>query len=206
MRISKVIFDWSGTLSDDAENCHRAAMKTREHFGVGCIEGMEDWKKKTRPSAYEFFREHGVDADSKKITEIFTKFYMESQSGSRPFPDSEELLSFLKSKGKEMSVVSAHPQVLLQEDADNYGFSRFMNSLDGGVTDKAERLKQIADASGIDKSEIAYVGDMVWDIRAAKQAGLRSIAVLRGYHSDMLKKEEPDLAVRSLSELKDHLE
>ena len=48
------------------------------------------------------------------------------------------------------------------------------------------------------------VGDSVSDIRYAKQAGVQSVAVLGGWHSQAkLAKEGPDFMVNTVQELAD---
>jgi phosphoglycolate phosphatase-like HAD superfamily hydrolase len=50
---------------------------------------------------------------------------------------------------------------------------------------------------------ISYIGDTVYDIRSSKKAGTCSGAVCTGYHTrERLEKENPDLLLENLSELK----
>ena len=50
------------------------------------------------------------------------------------------------------------------------------------------------------------VGDTIYDIRAAKSAGVSSVGITTGYHTrDMLAAESPDILVDSLAELAEYL-
>jgi len=203
LNVKVVVFDWSGTLSDDIVQCYNAGMKLREHFGLSVMT-FEQWQKQTMANAIDFFRAHGITEDAEKILRLYSQYFSENPTSPKAFDDAEEILSFLKSKGKFIVIVSGHPHEHMKNEMVGYGFDKFVLSASGSIKNKAEKLKELAAELGVKQSEIVYVGDMVWDIRAAKEAGIRSIAILRGYHSeDILRKENPDLAINSLTELKD---
>ncbi len=65
-------------------------------------------------------------------------------------------------------------------------------------------LKGLEALGGVPPDEAAYVGDSPFDIRAAKAAGLHSIAVTwGGIHShESLAAEEPDAVVHTTEELR----
>ena len=50
-------------------------------------------------------------------------------------------------------------------------------------------------------SNAIYLGDTIYDIRAAKKAGVHSVGVATGYHvRERLVNENPDFVVDSLTE------
>lgn len=207
MDLKVVVFDWSGTISNDCVNTYNAAMKLRAHFGLPHDLPMDEWLKTTMPNAIDFLKSSGVDTDPKKIIELFQKYYAENDCGPKPYDDAEELLSFLKTSGKNITIVSAHPSEELKNEIDEYGFREFIDEAIGGVRNKADELKSLFkkfSESGIEQSEIVYIGDMVSDIRAAKVAGIKSIGIVRGYHSEeSIRMGNPDFVIKSLKELKD---
>jgi len=205
--VKVVIFDWSGTISNDFDTCYNAAIKLREHFGLE-KPNREEWRKQTMSNAIDYLRLHGVKEDADRILDLYSHFYAESPNRPTPFEDAEEILSFLISKGKKILVVSGHPQEHLYNEMVEYGFDKFISSgsVWGSTKNKAEKLKTVLSELNLDPSRVVYIGDMVWDVRAAKEAGVRSVALLRGYHSkERLIEEAPDLSVASLKELKGHI-
>jgi phosphoglycolate phosphatase len=207
MGIKVVIFDWSGTISDDCLNTYNAAIKMRKHFGIPHNIPIDEWKKTTEANVIDFFKSRGIKEGPEKIMKLFQKYYAENDFGPKPFVDAEELLSFLKTKGKNITIVSAHPHIELQNEIEEYGFGGFIDQAIGSVRNKSDKLKLLSEEfmkSGIEKSEIAYIGDTSSDIMSAKEAGIMSIAIVRGYHSEeKLKGAEPDLVINSLEELKE---
>jgi phosphoglycolate phosphatase-like HAD superfamily hydrolase len=68
--------------------------------------------------------------------------------------------------------------------------------------DKAEKLAALAAQPGVARERVTMVGDGVSDVRAAKAAGVRSVAVTWGYHSRArLEREAPDHIVETPFEL-----
>ncbi|MEK7795385.1 MAG: HAD family hydrolase, partial [Candidatus Hydrogenedentota bacterium] len=62
-----------------------------------------------------------------------------------------------------------------------------------------DAIHAAAAALGVDTADMAYIGDSPFDIRAAKAAGARAIAVSTGYCSAAeLWRYEPDVLVHSL--------
>jgi HAD superfamily hydrolase (TIGR01509 family) len=203
LNLKAVIFDWSGTLSDDVIPCYNASISIRRHYNTpGSDVPIDEWKKLTRSSAFEFLQEHGVTDSEEKILDIFSKYYAQSPIGPKPFDDVEDALSALKSKGLVIGVISSHPHEHVMTEMKSYGFDKYISFAFGSIKDKAKALKELAIKLGIDASEILYLGDMTWDIRAAKGAGVRSAAILRGYHGQKLIEEKPDVVIGDMSELK----
>jgi len=202
LNVKVVIFDWSGTLSDDTLPCYNAAMRLYDKFGMPKV-NFDEWKKTTDVNAVTFFEKQGIKEDPDKLFKIFSEYYFESLDKFKLFDDTRDILSFLKSSGKSISIVSAHPEVHLQNEVKEFGVSGFMSSIFGGVKDKAEKLSELIKQLNVKPSEVAYIGDTIHDIRDAKRAGVFSIAISRGYHTEgQLKKEKPDFIINSLDELK----
>jgi len=64
----------------------------------------------------------------------------------------------------------------------------------------------ILDTMGVERSEALFVGDSVYDIRAARAAGVKVASVLSGpYDAEMVKREQPDYVLGSLTELRPRL-
>lgn len=203
LNIKVVIFDWSGTISDDILPCYNAGMRVRREFGLPNM-NLEEWKRNLAPTAVDFFKREGVKEDPYKIFKMFSDFFAEGPNRPKLFDDAKEVLSFLKSRGKTISIVSGHPHTHLQDEVKIFGVGEFLSSVFGSVHDKAEKLVEIAKRLGVKPSEIAYVGDTTHDIHAAKKAGVHSIAITRGYQGgEQLREEEPDFVIDSLEELKD---
>src|SRR5215217_5799723 len=137
-----------------------------------------------------------VDDDEKveEIQNLHSEFYEGLQEHGHPLPGAKELISSLKERGYEVWFVTSakdeelehHMQELEAED-----------SVDGVVNSSAvENPKPAPDIfeealrrAGATADETVAVGDAVWDVAAAREAGIRTVAVLSGgaYHKEALE-------------------
>ena len=136
----------------------------------------------------------GDEETVEKIQDLHSEFYGELQEYGHPLPGAKELISSLKERGYEVRLVTSakdeelehHMQELEAED-----------SVDGVVNSSAvENAKPAPDIfeealrrAGATADETVTVGDAVWDVEAAREAGIRTVAVLSGgaYHKEDLE-------------------
>jgi HAD superfamily hydrolase (TIGR01509 family) len=120
-----------------------------------------------------------------KIQDLHSEFYEELQEYGHPLPGAKELISSLKERGYKVWFVTSakdeelehHMQELEAEDR-----------IDGVVNSSAvENPKPAPDIfeealrrAGTSADETVAVGDAVWDVEAAGEAGIRTVAVLSG--------------------------
>ena len=89
-----------------------------------------------------------------------------------------------------------------------YGIDGFFDAIIGG--DEVRRSKPAPDLVvetarelGVPTTDLAYVGDTWYDVKASLEAGAMAILVMRT--NEEYVGPEPDLRVQSLSELLDYL-
>ena len=208
MKVNAVVFDWSGTISDDRRPVYEANMRMFNHYGKPRIT-FEQWQERSTLTATEIMRDHGIEADPKELSLMYTEFYGdEVNNGNLPvvYPDARTALESLRGR-KKIALISSHPEEHLIDEAQSYALSEFFPLVVGGVSDKAVCLELTASELRENPADVVYVGDTVFDVRAAKKANTRSAAKLGGYHSEArLRAEEPDIVVASLQELAEMVE
>lgn len=201
------VFDWSGVVSDDRRAVYESNVRILKEYGKPGMTFVE-WLSKSSGSAVEFFKNQGVDDDSNKLAKLYKKYLDELvASGFVPIVYGDVHVAFksLKEKGKIIAVLSSHPSENLLQEARSYGLIDMISEIVSDSRDKVKDLKLIMQKFGIVSERIVYFGDTIYDVRAAKQAGVASAAVAgsdikqRGYHSrQMLTKENPDFILESL--------
>ncbi|OGV72526.1 MAG: hypothetical protein A3K19_32835 [Lentisphaerae bacterium RIFOXYB12_FULL_65_16] len=95
----------------------------------------------------------------------------------------------------QLAVVSSNAAATVQPLLAAHGLQRFFQWILGAETagNKADKLAALAAQLDVSRANVVMVGDGVSDIRAAKAAGVRSVAVTWGYHSRAkLERERPD--------------
>ncbi|KKW32610.1 MAG: Phosphoglycolate phosphatase [Candidatus Uhrbacteria bacterium GW2011_GWA2_52_8d] len=204
--IQAVLFDWSGTISDDRLPVYQANKKMCDYWRVPC-ESFEEWTRAASMTVIDAFRKKGVEASGDEIYALYRTSFQESlEAGIRPaiFPDAHETLLQLQNKGLPLGIVSSHPQVYLVQEARDYLIQPLVEILHGDARNKIDALKEVCQILGLERSTTMYVGDTIFDIRSAREAGLVTAGVSTGYHThESLASEHPDYLFTSLSQVGD---
>jgi len=120
----------------------------------------------------------------------------------------EDVLERLHAEGRRLGVVTAKRRATVELAFAAVPLGHLFDTIVGG--DETERHKPDpaplllgAERLGAKPEETAYVGDSPFDVRAAKAAGMASIAVTWGRIHDRsrLEQEEPDAIVDTAEEL-----
>jgi HAD superfamily hydrolase (TIGR01509 family) len=191
--VNLVVLDVDGTLMD-TNYLHTEAW-ARAFEEVGHRVPRVRLHKEVGKGAGLLIREFVEDEETiEKIQDLHSEFYEELQEYGHPLPGAKELIFSLKERGYEVLFVTSakdeelehHMQELEAED-----------SIDGVVNSSdVENPKPAPDIfeealrrAGATANETVAVGDAVWDVEAARGAGIRTVAVLTGgaYHKEALE-------------------
>ena len=184
-----VLFDFDGTLADTAADLGRAVNRMRQKRGLAELP-----VEKVRPMASSGARgllhaAFGVkpdDAEYKAMRQEFLDLYAETCCGeTRLFPGIAELLAELGARGIRWGVATNKStrfteaillSLNLKPDCVACGDTTpHLKPHPASLLHAAEQLK-LAPAS------CCYLGDDLRDMKAARAAGMRAIAVDWGYH------------------------
>lgn len=211
-KLTVFIFDWSGVVSDDRRPVYVANMRILGEYGKRLLT-FGEWLSKSASNAAEFLASQGVEGSCEDLSNLYKKCLDDAiASGTGPFvyPDVKDTFIYLKDGDKKLAVLSAHPEENLIKEANDYGLFDYLDGLVGDSKNKAEDLKRIVGGFKEKPESCLYTGDTIYDIRAAKKAGLISAGISgppgkqRGYHSrGKLEAENCDFLLESLTDLKD---
>ncbi len=152
-----------------------------------------------RPEAYESLRREAFS--------VLDRLESEGVASASVFPDTVDTLRYLKSKGVRLCVLTNSGRKAASESLKKAGLSSFFEFVltrDDTETMKPrpEGLLKAVAMLGLPAAETFYVGDSRYDVMAAKQAGVRSVAVATGnYTVETLKGMGADFAITSISQL-----
>ena len=202
-----LIFDWSGTLSDDFNSVYDSVMTVMDSL-VGKRISKEEFKEKfTLPYMNFFWDNYNKNIKKEDCDKIFTKSINEA-SKPKPYTGVVKTLKILHLKPFKckMIIVSSHKTPNLLQEAEEYGVKQYFQEINGDVYDKTLAIEKIIIRNKFKVSETCFIGDMTHDIDAGRAAKVKTIAVDWGYQSrDVLKKHNPDYIVSSFNELIDLL-
>ena len=188
-----VVLDVDGTLMDTnylhteawarafEEAGHRVP-RVKLHRGIGKGAGL---------LIHEFVDDEEV---AEEIQNLHSEYYEGLQEYGHPLPGAKELISSLKERGYEVWFVTSakdeelehHMQELEAED-----------NIDGVVNSSAvdnpkpapDIFEEALRRAGATADETVALGDSLWDVEAAMDAGIRTVAVLSGgaFHTQDLE-------------------
>ena len=179
-----VVLDVDGTLMD-TNYLHTEAW-ARAFEGAGHRVPRVRLHREVGKGAELLIHEFVDDEETvEEIQNLHSEIYEELQEYGHPLPGAKELISSLKERGYEVwFVTSAKDEELehhMQElEADG--------SIDGVVNSSAvdnpkpapDIFEETLRRAGATADETVAVGDAVWDVEAAREAGIRTVAVLSG--------------------------
>ncbi len=199
--IKNIIFDWSGTLSDDLIPVYTATMRVFKKLGLKILT-LEEFKEEFILPYMKFYHKFKKDVTKDEVDKLYLP-EINSVGEPKLFPRAKDILEFLKNKGVKAALLSTHPEEKLNKEIRNYGLQQLFIDVNGSIYDKVEAILEIMKKNEFKSIETAYVGDMVHDIKAGKRAKTITVAVSWGYQSkEKLLAEGPDFFIEDLDKLK----
>src|ERR671910_2619274 len=191
--VKLVVLDVDGTLMDTNylhteawarafEEVDHRVPRVRLHKQVGKGAGL-------------LIREFVEDEETiEKIQDLHSEFYEELQEYGHPLPGAKELISSLKERGyKVWFVTSAKDEELEHHMQELEAEDRIDGVVNSSAVDNPKPAPDIFEEAlrraGASADETVALGDSLWDVEAAKDAGIRTVAVLSGgaFHTQDLE-------------------
>jgi HAD superfamily hydrolase (TIGR01509 family) len=182
--IRVVILDIDGTLMDTNylhveawaqafEEVGERPPRSRIHHQVG---------KGSDKLIPEFVKDGGA---GERVSELHGEFYAKLQDRGHPLPGATELIASLVDGGYEVwFATSAKPEELEHHMEELEAEGKVVGVVS---SEEVERTKPAPDIFELalkraesSPEEAVAVGDSVWDVEAAKEAGVRTVAVMTG--------------------------
>jgi len=207
--IKNIVFDWSGTISDDFETVYHTIRAMFHDVDVAPI-SFARFQEVVDIPYYAYLKKlYGNEpetlakfSDKKRNHELFNKNFR--NHGLPPLlPGVEPALKQLQSKGFNMVVFSSHHQNFLEEENKAFFNGRnYFSHIFGSAGNKMNSVSKLLEETKFNPDQTLFVGDTTHDILAGKKAGMKTAVVLTGYHvKEQLSPLKPDFILNSVSEL-----
>lgn len=208
MPLRAVLFDWDGTLLDSAESTYRSYVAVFSSFGIPF--DREAFQRTYAPNWYVTYeaialpRQHWDDADSRWMQHYHSQ-------ASVLLPGARETLARLGQAGFVLGVVTSGDRTRVTGEIARLGLvDAFRTVVCRGDTPHAkphpEPLQRALGEIGVAPEETAFVGDSPEDVKMARAAGARSVAIPGGFpNHDALRATEADVWAEDLAEAADVL-
>ncbi len=214
LKVKGIILDLDGTIVDSREAYIEAAKAAFTAIGQekADIKIAKEIPRRLEQNLSINNMINGIDMQ--KFLDAYLKsYYKLTATKTKPIPNVSETLKKLSQKAKLALVTMRHvPKEKVIKELEEFGLAKYfqlvVTALDTSQPKPSpEALIKCAKQLGIQISECAVVGDSVADVRAGRNVGAKTVAVLSGiFTREELEMEKPHLILKSINELPDFLE
>ena len=183
-----VLFDLDGTLTESAEGILNTVEHTLRVTGRP-LPDREALKRFIGPpltASYENACGVTDKGEMDRLIDLYHERYAEKGwKENRVYPLITPILKELKKRGVFLAVVSAKPLPFVNRILDWFSIGRLFDrvrafGMDDVIESKADLVRS-ALPEGMDPSRAAMVGDRMYDLDAAREAGVVPVGALYGY-------------------------
>ncbi|MER6992450.1 HAD hydrolase-like protein [Saccharopolyspora hirsuta] len=209
--VAHVVWDWNGTLFDDADALIQSTIEAFEVTGLPPVTVEQYRRQHTQPIDLFYDRLFGAPVPPDLRSALHAAFH-EAYSRRRPTlslaAEAREVLGAIAARGLSQSLLSMHPHDRLTSLVDGFGITGHFARIDGQRgpdrgfkrAHLAEHLSQLRLAGDV----VLLIGDSVDDAVAAKEVGTRCVLYASGLHATEVLAEQGVPVVTSLRAAIEH--
>ncbi|HSA33518.1 MAG TPA: HAD family hydrolase [bacterium] len=189
-RYSHIIWDWNGTLIDDAWLGVAVMNEMLEKKGLPAIT-VDHYRRVFGFPVRDYYRQLGfaIDEDPvwEEVANDFIGGYHRRMHEVKLFADVEPTLAAFRERGLTQVILSAMEQATLSRHVAALGIDRYfvhIQGIDNHYADgKGHMARAMGERLGVAPERILFVGDTLHDIEAARRLGCDCCLCSRGHQS-----------------------
>ena len=180
MKLKGFIFDLDGTLINSLPVVHESFRNTLIKF-IGREYSSQELASLFGPSEEGIFKKLFPDSWEESLQFYLDEYDRIHAQYAEPFPGVREALALLKERGIRLAIVSGKGPGSMELSLKHSGLKPFFEVIITGSeygASKPEHIQQILKAWNYSPEDVAYVGDIAYDVKAAKEVGVLSISAI----------------------------
>lgn len=170
----KFLFDWNGTIADDAPRAFFATNTALGAVGVPRIDPLDFDRKFILPMDEMFLRLGVAAANLERASAHWNAAMASRQSPIRS--GAAEFLRSLHREGAYCGLISAAGGDYVVSELEHFGIKDCFDAVVSGASDKVKALTELRE-----DAEAIYFGDTEYDVASAVAAGCIAVGVSSGY-------------------------
>ena len=202
--MSLILFDFDGVLADTLGDMIRFAQETCDELGVKHTVIQENLSNLEVMSFATFGRACEVpDPLVDDFVRLCLKRFAEKKSPPAIFDGFHNVIEQL-SQNHIIAIVTGNTAQNVESFLAEHGLKEYIRAIYGidSPGSKAEKISRARSQFAAGKEAVFMVGDSISDIRAAREANVKSIAVGWGHQNvELLSQSKPDHFIHSPREL-----
>jgi phosphoglycolate phosphatase len=207
--IKHIIWDWNGTLVDDAQRCVDLLNGIRAKRAMPSI-SLESYRGLFDFPVREYYRRIGFDLQKDSFESLSNEFisgYIASRKNLPLQAGTLDALNFFKQRKLPQCILSATQSETLKQTLKEYGIDKYFNTvmgLDHHYADGKAHLGEVwLKMHTINKDHVLFIGDTLHDVEVANKMGIECILVSTGHHSKERLETSQKTVLDNLQELID---
>jgi phosphoglycolate phosphatase len=202
-----IVWDWNGTLLDDAEVCVESINKMLKVRALPELSLVKYRDVFTFP-VFDYYKEVGFDFSRepwKQVAMEFINLYLSALPSCGITQFATKTLESFKLKEYRQAIISAMQHDALLKSVSDLGISEYFDYI-GGIGDhygggKIDNARNYFISAGLNRAQITLIGDTIHDSEVAAELDCKCILVATGHQSydRLLKTGLP--VIKDLSEI-----
>jgi len=214
LKVKGILLDLDGTIVDSKEAYLEAVKAAFKMMGQRMVDAKIATEIPKRLEQNLPIKDLLKGIDIQKFLDIYLNaYYQATSSTTKPIPKVLDTLEKLSKKAKlALTTMRYVPKEEVINELKKFGLAKYFQYVITALDTRdpkpsPEALIKCAKQFDIQMCECMVVGDSIVDIKAGKNAGAKTVAVLSGIFSrEELENEKPDLIIESVNKLPDFLE
>lgn len=180
MKLKGFIFDLDGTLINSLPVVRTSLNTTLLKFS-GRVYGDHELSSLFGPSEEGIFKKLFPDSWSEVLQFYLTEYDRIHVPYAKPFPGIVEALTLLRERKMKLALVSGKGPGSMEISLKHSGLKHFFEVIITGSeqgASKPENIKQVLTRWNFSPEEVVYIGDIAYDVQAAKEVGVLPLSAL----------------------------
>lgn len=180
MKLKGFIFDLDGTLINSLPVV-RASLNTTLLKFSGRVYTSQELTSLFGPTEEGIFKTLFPDSWREVLEFYLTEYDRIHLPYAKPFPGIIEALSLLHERKIKLALVSGKGPGSMEISLNHSGLKRFFEVIITGSEQRAskpEHIRQVLALWDFSPEEVAYIGDIAYDVQAAREVGVLPISAL----------------------------
>ena len=185
-----VIFDLDGTLLNTSEGVLNSVKYALDKMGLEQLPYDKARRFIGPPLQEGFERVAGLKGDDIDLAvSHYRKNYKENGAifEAQVYDGIEDVLKHLKNDGRKICVATLKPEDSAKRVLEHFGLAQYFDYIGGNKEEKSTKAGLIAEgleATGATPDEAVLIGDSIFDLYGAQEAGIDFIAAAYGFGPD----------------------
>lgn len=212
MRYKNIIWDYNGTIVDDARLAVDAENIVLKSYGLPEID-LEYYLRECEMPIVGFYRKIFPNFDSYDFAEIAERFlnnYDMLFPMAGVFPETAEMIRSLHSEGYRQAVISGFETGRLKKSLAGFGLADYFEFMSGSddidCGDKSDRAVIVCGKYGFAPKETLFIGDMYHDCETAQKVGSDCVLIAKGHQGAEVLRKYGVTVLDSAKELAEYLD